>query len=40
MISNDPATHERVALIYQHQKASRDSKQIKNQKDDVLLARL
>ena len=34
----DQPTHERIALIYQHQKASRDSKQIKNRKDDVLLA--
>ena len=37
-IRNDPPTHERIALIYQHQKVSRDSKQIKNQKTDVLLA--
>ena len=37
-IRNDPPTHERITLIYQHQKASRGSKQIKNQKTDVLLA--
>ena len=40
MIRDDPLTHERVALIYQHQKASRDLKQIRNRNDDVLLARL
>ena len=40
MIRNDPPTHERVAQVYQHQKASRDSKQIKKRKDDVLPARL
>ena len=39
-IRDDPLTPERVALIYQHQKASRDSKQVKNQNDYVLLARL
>ena len=39
-IRDDPLTPERVALIYQHQKASRDSKQVKNQNDNVLLARL
>ena len=39
IFSDDPPTHERVALVYQHQKASRDSKQIKNREDDVLLAR-
>ena len=33
-------SRERVALIYQHRKASRDVKQINNRKDDVLLARL
>ena len=36
---NAPA-HERVALIYKHQKASRDAKQRKNRKDEVLLAHL
>ena len=40
MIRDDPPTHEGVALIYQHQKASQDSKEIKNRKDDVLLDRL
>ena len=40
MIHDDPPTYKHVALIYQHQKASRDSKEIKNRKDDVLLARL
>ena len=30
MIRNDSRTHERVALIYQHQKFFCDSKQIKN----------
>ena len=39
-IRDDLPTHERVAQVYQHQKASRDSKQIKTRKDDVLLARL
>lgn len=39
-IRDDPLTPERVALIYQHRKASRDSKQVKNQNDYVLLARL
>ena len=37
---DDLPTHERVALIYQHQKASCDAKQINNRKDDVLLAHL
>ena len=32
--------HERVALVYQHRRVSSDAKQIKNRKDDVLLARL
>ena len=32
------ATHERVALVYQHRRVSRDTKQINNRKDDVLLA--
>ena len=36
-IRDNPPTHERVSQVYQHQKASRDSKQIKNRKDDVLL---
>ena len=40
MTRDDPPTHKRAAKVYQHQKASRDSKQIKNRKDDVLLARL
>ena len=35
-IRDNPPAHERVALIYEHQKASRDAKQIKNRKDDVL----
>ena len=35
---NDPPTHKHVALTYQQQKVSHDLKQIKNQKDDVLLA--
>ena len=39
-IRNDPPTHESVTLIYQHQKASCDAKQINNRKDEVLLARL
>ena len=39
-ISDNPPAHERVALIYKSQKASRDAKQIKNRKDEVLLARL
>ena len=39
-IRDDPSAHERVALIYEHQKASRDAKQIKNRKDDALLSRL
>ena len=33
-------SRERVALIYQHRKASWDVKQINNRKDDALLARL
>ena len=40
IIRDDPPTHERVALIYQHQKDSRNSKEIKNRKDNLLLARL
>ena len=39
-IPDDPPSHKCVAQVHQHQKASRDSKQIKNRKDDVLLARL
>ena len=39
-IRDDLPTHQRVAQVYQHQKASRDSKQLKTRKDDVLLARL
>ena len=35
---NDPPTHKHIALTYQQQKVSHDLKQIKNQKDDVLLA--
>ena len=38
IIRDDPPTHERVALIYQHQKDSRNSKEIKNRKDNLLLA--
>ena len=37
---DNPPAHERVALIYEHQKASGDGKQTKNRKDDVMLARL
>ena len=40
MICDDPPIHERFAQVYQHQKASQDSKQIKNRKEVVLLARL
>ena len=40
MIRDDPPTQQRVAQMYQYQKASRDSKQIKNRKNDVLLPRL
>ena len=41
LICDDPpTTHKRVAQVYQHQKVSQDSKQIKNRKDDVLLAHL
>ena len=32
------ATHERVALVYQHRRVSRDTKQINSRKDDVLLS--
>ena len=39
-IPDDPPSHECVAQVHQQQKASRDSKQIKNRKGDVLLARL
>ena len=39
-IRDNPPAHERVALIYKHQKGSRDAKQIKYRKDEVLLARL
>ena len=39
-IRDNPLAHERVALIYKHQKAFRDAKQIKNRKDEVLLAHL
>ena len=39
-IRDNPPAHERVALIYKHQKTSRDARQIKNRKDEVLLARL
>ena len=37
---DDPPTHKRVELIYQHQKASRDSKEIENRKGDILFGRL
>ena len=37
-IRYDPPAHNRVVLICKHQKTSRDTKQIKNRKDDVLLA--
>lgn len=33
-------SHERVVLVYQHQKVSRDAQQINNRKDDVLFDRL
>ena len=39
-IRNNPPAHEHIALIYKHQKASCDAKQITNTKDEVLLARL
>ena len=39
-IHDDPPTSQRVALIYQHQKASRDAEQIKNRKGEVLLVHL
>ena len=39
-ICGDPPTDERVAQVYQNQRLPRVSKQIKNRKDDVLLARL
>ena len=39
-IRDTPPAHDRVAQIYKHQKASRDARQIKNRKDEVLLARL
>ena len=37
MIGNDSPTQERVAQVYQHQKAFWDSKQIKSRKVDTLL---
>ena len=40
MIHNVLPTYERNVIIYQHQKASCYSKEIKNRKDNVLLARL
>ena len=40
MICDDPPTREHVMQVYQHQKGSRDCKQIENEKDNVLLARL
>ena len=40
IIHDNPPAHERVALIYDYQRASRDAKQIQNRKDDVLLGRL
>ena len=39
-ICDAPQTHERVVLVYQHRRVSRDVKQINNRKDDVLLAHL
>ena len=39
-IHDAPPTHERVTAVYHHQRVSRDTKQINNRKDDVLLARL
>ena len=40
IIRDNLPAHECVALIYKHQKASRDAKQIMNRKDEALLARL
>ena len=37
-IRDAPPTHERVAAVYHHRRVSRDTKQINNRKDDVLLA--
>ena len=39
-IYDNPPSHKCVTQVYQHQKASQDSKQIKNRKDDILLTRL
>ena len=37
-IRDVPPTHERVAAVCHHRRVSRDTKQIKNRRDDVLLA--
>ena len=39
-IRDAPPTHERVAAVCHHRRVSRDTKQINNKKDDVVLARL
>ena len=39
-IRDAPPTHKWVAAVYHHRRVSRDTKQITNRKDDVLLARL
>ena len=39
-IRDTPPTRERVAAMYHHRWASRDTKRMNNRKDDVLLARL
>ena len=39
-IHDNPPTYDTFTMIYQHQKASRDSKQTENQWDNVLFARL
>ena len=39
-VCDAPQTHERVAAVYHHQRVSRDTKQVNNRKDDVLLTRL
>ena len=40
IVCNALPTHEPVALVYQHQRVSRDAKQINNRKDDILFTRL
>ena len=39
-IRDTPPTRERVAAVYHHEWVSRDTKQINNRKDDILLAHL